>query len=94
MGVHWVDIISPEFSPAGFSKAFIYGPNGERVHIFGPMITLAYLRGMEANESVETPIPSLLKHEEPSYYPKSYTIKQKAMKGSYSVALTDLEWRN
>ena len=94
MGVHWVDVTSPEFSPAGFGKTFIYGSLGERVHFFEPMITLAYLKGMEANESVKTPVPSLLKHEEPGYYPESYTIKHSAMKGTYSVALTDLRWRN
>ena len=91
MGVHWVDVTSPEFSPAGFSKTFIYGSLGDRVHFFEPMITVDYFKSLAPNASVKTPIPSLLKYEEPGYYPESYTIKHNAMNGTYSVALTDLE---
>ncbi|GHA61897.1 hypothetical protein [Pontibacter akesuensis] len=94
MGVHWSDITSPEFSPAGFSKTFIYGSNKDRVTFLEPMITLAYLRSLGANQSVETPIPSLLRYEDPGYYPESYTVTYDAASGTYSIALTDLIWHN
>lgn len=94
MGLHWSDITSPEFSPAGFSKTFIYGSNQDRVTFLEPMITLAYLLGLPANQAVETPIPSLLKHEDPGYYPESYTLMYDAGAGTYKIALTDLVWHN
>jgi hypothetical protein len=94
MGLHWVDVTAPEFSPAGFSKTFIYGSNKDRVTFLEPMITLDYLLGLAPGASVETPIPSLLKHEDPGYYPGSYTVMYSATGGTYSIALTDLEWHN
>ncbi|WP_439879793.1 hypothetical protein ACSX1A_11485 [Pontibacter sp. MBLB2868] len=93
MGVHWVDVTSPEYSPAGFSKTFIYGSNKDRITFMEPMITVAYLKGLAGNVQVETPVPSLLKYEDPGYYPESYTI-QHSTTGTYSVALTNLEWHN
>ncbi|WP_210462931.1 hypothetical protein [Rufibacter roseolus] len=91
MGLHWSDITSPEFSPAGFSKTFIYGSNKDKVTFLEPMITLAYLQSLAPGTSVESPVRQLLIHDTPAYYPTSYTITRTG--DSYIIALTDLVWR-
>ncbi|MFD2515931.1 DUF5602 domain-containing protein [Pontibacter locisalis] len=93
MGVHWSDIRSPEFSPAGFSRTFIYGSSKDKITFLEPMITLEYLMSLKTGESVKLPVPSLLIHETPGYYPASYTVSRSA-DGTYTIALTDLEWHN
>ncbi|MBC5775223.1 hypothetical protein H8S95_14180 [Pontibacter sp. KCTC 32443] len=93
MGVHWVDFRSPEFSPAGFSRTFIYGSDQDKVTFLEPMITLEYLLGLAVGESETIPVPSLLSYEDPGYYPESYTISHNT-DGTYSIILTDLVWHN
>ena len=39
MGAHWVDPTSPEFTPAGFSRTFIYGFWDGEMNFLEPMIT-------------------------------------------------------
>lgn len=94
MGVHWVDVTSPEYTPAGFSKTFVYGSNQDKITFLEPMITTSYLLGLQANESVKTAIPSLLKFEEAGYYPASYTVTYDAHEDTYMIALTDLMWHS
>lgn len=93
MGVHWSDVRSPEFSPAGFSRTFIYGSYQDRVTFLEPMITLDYLLSLAPGESETIPVPSLLSYQDPGYYPLSYTITHTTY-GTYIIALTDLVWRN
>lgn len=93
MGVHWSDVRSPEFSPAGFSKTFIYGSYRDKVTFLEPMITVAYLRSLAPGDSETLEVPSLLKYENPGYYAGTYTIAH-TLEGTYSIALTDLMWRN
>ncbi|MBB6611087.1 DUF5602 domain-containing protein [Pontibacter sp. Tf4] len=93
MGVHWSDRNSPEFSPAGFSRTFIYGSYHDQVTFLEPMITLEYLLSLEPGESVTMEVPSLLVYEDPGYYPLSYTITHTEY-GTYIIALTDLVWHN
>ncbi|WP_347159495.1 hypothetical protein [Pontibacter chitinilyticus] len=94
MGVHWADVTSPEYSPAGFSKTFIYGSHGDKVSFLEPMITRAYLMSLDENESVKTSIPQLLKFEKKGYYPGTYTVTYDAQQDAYLVSLTDLKWHN
>jgi hypothetical protein len=93
MGVHWSDVRSPEFSPAGFSRTFIYGSDDDRVTFLEPMITLEYLESLAAGDSETLPVPSLLSYVDPGYYPQSYTVTHTA-DGTYSIVLTDLMFRN
>lgn len=94
MGVHWVDFTSAEFRPGGvFSKTFIYGSHKDRVTFSEPMFTLDYLLSLNLGEEEIIPVPSLLIHESPGYYANTYTIRHN-MNGTYSIALTDLEWHN
>lgn len=93
MGVHWSDVRSPEFSQAGFSRTFIYGSSGDKVTFLEPMITLAYLESLATGDTESLPVPSLLKYVDPGYYPQTYTITH-TTEGTYSIALTDLVFRN
>lgn len=94
MGLHWVDFTSPEFSPGGvFTKTFIYGSHQDRITFLEPMFTLDYLLNLEVGDPDVTVVPSLLIHESPGYYPGTYTISRNA-NGTYTIALTDLDWHN
>jgi hypothetical protein len=93
MGLHWVDVRSPEFSPVGFSNTFIYGSNKDRVTFLEPMITRSYLLNMSLGQVKVLEVPSLNIYEDPGYYPNTYTIRRNN-NGSFSVALTDMVWRN
>lgn len=92
MGVHWSDVNSPEFSPAGFSRTFIYGSHEESIIFFEPMVTLSYLMNMEPGTQEVINVPALNIVEDPGYYPGTYTISHSSS-GSYSVALTDMHFR-
>ena len=93
MGVHWSDVRSPEFSPAGFSRTFLYGSSGDKVTFLEPMITLAYIQSLAPGDSETIAVPSLLSYVDPGYYPASYTITH-TEDGTYSIILTDLVFRN
>ncbi|NDK57637.1 DUF5602 domain-containing protein [Pontibacter fetidus] len=93
MGVHWSDVRSPEFSPAGFSRTFIYGSSGDQVTFLEPMITLAYLQSLPAGTSETLPVPALLQYQQPNYYPETYTVTH-STDGTYSIVLSDLVWHN
>jgi hypothetical protein len=43
MGVHWVDIKSPEFNGQKFTDAFIYGFYHGSLTFIEPMITISFL---------------------------------------------------
>ena len=94
MGLHWVNFTSPEFQPGGvFSKTFIYGSDHDKITFLEPMITLAFLQSLpEGTEDVSV-VPALNIYEDPGYYPATYTISH-LENGSYSIALTGLEWHN
>lgn len=94
MGIHWVDITSPEYTPAGFTKTFVYGSHQDKVTFMEPMITRSYLLQLQSDESVKTGIPSLRKFETPGYYPASYTIAYQADQNTYTIALTELTWHS
>lgn len=94
MGVHWVDVTSPEYTPAGFSKTFVYGSNQDKITFLEPMVTVEYLLSLGANETVKKVIPSLLRFETAGYYPTSYSIAYDAHDNAYTIALTDMVWRN
>jgi hypothetical protein len=89
MGKHWFDVTSHEFtSPGSFDKTFIYGTYDGAVTFYEPMITRAYILGIDAGESVTTNIKQPL-HWSPSgtYYPSTYTVSHDEKTGKYSVSL-------
>ncbi|QHL88349.1 hypothetical protein GU926_13275 [Nibribacter ruber] len=94
MGLHWSDVTSPEFSPAGFSKTFIYGSNQDKVTFLEPMITLAYMQSLMDGMPISSNIPALNIVDDPGYYPSAYTLEYDADRGVYIIALTGLTFRN
>lgn len=94
MGVHWVDITSPEFTPGGsFTKTYILGAYNDKVIFHEPMITLAYMQSLSPNVTVETTIPQSAKVQESGYYPTKYTIKYDPTPGQYIISLTGFVYR-
>jgi len=77
MGLHWVDITSPELDPnsgQSFTQTFIYGSNNGKLTFYEPMITLDFLRN---SGNFERSIPQPAKVQQTGYYPtKMRIVKQ------------------
>jgi hypothetical protein len=87
MGVHWLDMTSPEFNGQTFTTTYIYGFYHGNM-IFGePMITLAYL---QSNPNVVLDIKQPAEFQKPGYYPTKYRISYDAKGQQYFVSLEGL----
>jgi hypothetical protein len=91
MGLHWTDPTSPEFSPAGFSRTFIYGSWDGEVIFAEPMITRAFLL-TQPNILLDLPVPT--QFAKAGYYPAAYRVVFDARAREYRVALAKLTWRS
>jgi hypothetical protein len=91
MGLHWTDPTSPEFSPAGFSRTFIYGSWDGEVIFAEPMITRAFLL-TQPDILLDLPVPT--QFATPGYYPSAYRVVFDAQAREYRVALAKLTWRS
>lgn len=91
MGMHWVDITSPELNGGIFNTTFIYGSwNGK--FIFGePMVTTALLQS-KPNLTLPVPVPQRV--STPGAYPSAYRIYWNEQTQEYRVSLTDFARRN
>jgi hypothetical protein len=83
MGVHWVDVASPELSGSPFTETFIYGTWNGKVIFAEPMITKAFL---ESKPSFSRQLPTA----QQGYNPGGYRIYWEAGRKEYRVALTGL----
>lgn len=98
MGVHWVDVRSPELqnllgNPAGyqqFTRTFIYGSWNGSFTFYEPMVTRAYLL---SHPDATTPIPVPQLYPEAGYYPTSYRVSYDAQAKEYRIALSGLAAR-
>ncbi len=106
MGVHWVDSRSPELQALlgrpeayrPFTRTFLHGTWGGRVHFWEPMITRAHLleKRRSADPAVRDeviPLPLPRKYQAPGHYPTAYRITWDARAREYRVALTGLARR-
>jgi hypothetical protein len=106
MGVHWVDVRSPElqrllgrpdaYKP--FTSTFIHGSWNGRVTFWEPMITRTHILAKKtaidpAVRDQIIPIPTPARYQEPGYYPSAYRITWDAKAKEYRIALTQLTWR-
>jgi len=99
MGLHWIDVRSPELqaalgNPAGFqpfTKTYFVGSWDGRF-IFGePMITRAYLLAVRDAASDEIiPLPVAARVEPAGFYPAAYRIAYEPQSHEFLVALTRL----
>lgn len=95
MGVHWVDPSSPEFTPAGFSRTFIYGFWDGRMNFLEPMITTAFIESVKASASqpARFAIPQPQAFDVEGYYPSHYSVRYDAAAQTYTIALEGLTLR-
>lgn len=103
MGVHWVDVGSPElqgmfgkpeaYKP--FTRTFIWGSWDGRFHFLEPMITRAHiLSKKKATDPAERdeiiPVTLASSYSQPGYYPGAYRITWDEGAKEYRIALTKL----
>ncbi|MES2881198.1 MAG: hypothetical protein V4676_03550 [Bacteroidota bacterium] len=88
MGLHWIDITSPELSGAPFTQTFIYGSHDAKVVFYEPMITLDFLKN---TNSFSRPIPQPAKFAKDGYYPTKMTVTKKD--GASQISLEDFVYR-
>jgi hypothetical protein len=87
MGAHWIDLLSPEFNGAVFTKTFIWGSyNGEFI-FWEPMITLSYLQS-NPDDLIPLRQPSAFQRE--GWYAMDYKIAYSPKFKEYTVALMNL----
>ena len=105
MGLHWLDIRSPELQKLTgrpelwkpFDKTFFYGSWDGQFIFDEPMITKDYITAKrdDANavrdEIVAIPTPG--RRSVPGFYPSAYRITYDAVDREFRVALTQLGWR-
>ena len=91
MGLHWLDVLAPEFNGGHFTKTFIYGSYNGAVTFYEPMVTKAFI---EATSYSSAPIRQPI-HFAPAntYYPTQYNVYRNASNGNYYVSLTGFVWR-
>jgi hypothetical protein len=73
MGMHWVDLASPEFNGQGFSQTFLYGTYDAKVVFYEPMITLDFLK---TTPSFSRAFPQPSKFTKAGYYPTRLRISK------------------
>jgi hypothetical protein len=98
MGLHWLDIKSPELPPASrpFTTTFIVGSWNGQVIFDEPMVTrdfiLAQRTGPATADSI--PLPQAKRYVPAGYYPMSYAVRWDSEAGEYRIALKGLTPRN
>jgi hypothetical protein len=98
MGVHWLDISSPELQPPPngktFTTTFIYGTWDGKFIFLEPMITKAYIESMKDKaDGVTMPIGVAQKVAKAGAYPTAYSIKFDATAKEFRITLEGLTQR-
>ena len=103
MGLHWIDVRSPELqaalgNPAGFqpfTKTYFIGSWDGRFTFGEPMITRAYLLAVREAASDETiRLPAAARVDPAGFYPTAYRIAYEPRSHEFLVALTRLARQN
>lgn len=99
MGKHWADQFAPELQfqkgeeREQFTHTFIYGSYDGKVIFYEPMITLAYIQGVEGSgEEIDIKQPEAFQ-QEGLYYPTKYSVQYDAVKKEYLILLKGLVQR-
>lgn len=91
MGIHCVDVTSPEFHGKPFDKTFIYGFSKGQLAFLEPMITKAFI---ESKTNVETTIPQPAEWQTKGrYYPSKYSVSYDATNKEYTISLSGFALR-
>lgn len=95
MGVHWVDVRSPEIQPppnnTKFTTTFLHGTYNGAVIFQEPMITREFIL---SKPNVEIPLPIAGRVSPAGYYPAGYSITYDEHAKEHRIALTQLAWKN
>jgi hypothetical protein len=91
MGMHWVDVTSPELNGEVFTTTFIYGSWDGRIVFEEPMVTQAFL---ESKPTMSIPIPVPEQYGQPGFYPTAYRIDWNEREREYRISLTDFARRD
>lgn len=107
MGVHWVDVRSPELQRMfgkpdawrSFTTTFIYGSWEGRFTFLEPMITKAHIIAKKtaidpAMRDQVIPVPTPSQYGSAGYYPSAYRIAWDSQAKEYRIALTQLSRKN
>ncbi|WP_048920340.1 DUF5602 domain-containing protein [Rufibacter radiotolerans] len=90
MGVHWGDWNEPQYNGQPFTRTMILGSYQGEFIFHEPMFTLDYLH---TKPNIEIPIPQASAYQKPGYYPLSYSFMYSDTPKEYTIALTDLTWK-
>lgn len=97
MGMHWLDVSSPELQPppAGktFTETFIYGSYDGKFIFLEPMITKAYIESLKNTSGMQRAIPSPAQVQTAGYYPSKYSIRYDSTAKEFRIALDSLTYR-
>ncbi len=98
MGVHWLDVSSPELQPppAGhmFTTTFLYGTYDGKFIFAEPMITKAFIESVKTMPNgVTMPVGVATKVAKPGTYPTAYSVKYDAQAKEYRITLEGLTAR-
>lgn len=86
MGLHYLDLLSPEFNGGPFTQTFIYGTYEGQLTFLEPMITYAALQS--GSQLLDIRQPSAF--QEAGYYPEQYGFNHQD--GVYDVFLGGLNF--
>jgi len=89
MGAHWIDVTSPEFSGATFTRTFIWGSYQGEFIFWEPMITRAYLLS-QPDEVIPIPQPDY--YQKDGWYATHYKVSYSETPGEYTIALINLTY--
>jgi hypothetical protein len=98
MGMHWLDLRSPEFHGQRFTRTYIYGSWDGQLVFDEPMITRAYMAAKKdatdpAQRDEIIAIPTPTRRMIAGYYPNAYRITYDGATREYRIALTRLTWQ-
>lgn len=88
MGVHAIDMTSPEFHGKPFTATFIYGYDKGKLIFLEPMITRAFLK---TNPDVTMPVKTPEHYSAPAYYPTNYSVKYESSNKRYLIGFGGLK---
>ena len=95
MGVHWIDVRSPELQPPPnnkkFTTTFLTGSYDGAVIFQEPMITREFIL---SKPNVEIPLPLAARVTPAGYYPTAYSITYDEQAKEHRIALTKMGWQN
>ena len=91
MGVHWVDLLSPEFSGQIFTSSFLYGTYNGKVTFHEPMVTMEVIRN---GSTIHKPIrqPQLFSPQD-RFYPTQLSIWEDVTTEKHFVSLNNMVLR-